>query len=104
MKSDSFSGLDEKKLIGQKEVRNLQKISMNEDKGTGNSKVCLVNIELTGSSLAYLIFVQIRKRHSSEQTQPQICSARQEYRLHFSSPTHTLLCNTQTATICNSSG
>lgn len=96
VKFDSFSGLDEKKFIGQKEVRNLQKISMNKDKDAGNNKVCLVNIELTGSSLAYLIFVQIRKRHSSEQTQPQICSARPEYRLHFSSLTHMLLCNTQT--------
>lgn len=44
---------------------------MNKDKNTGKSKVGLVNIELTGSSLAYLIFVQIRKRHLAEQTHPK---------------------------------
>lgn len=69
---------------------------MNKDTVTGNSKMFLVNIELTGSSLAYLIFVQIRKRHSFEQAQPQICSARQECRLNFSFLISTLLCNTQT--------
>lgn len=80
-------------------MRNLQKISMNKDTVAGNSKACkacLVNIELTGSSLAYLIFVQIRKRYSFEQVQPQICSASQECRLNFSSLIPMLLHNTQT--------
>lgn len=57
VKLNSFSALDEKKKKGkylsEKEVKNLQKIiSMSKDTKTENSKVC------------YLIYVQLRKRHS----------------------------------------
>ena len=68
---ESFSGIDEKEFTGQKkkkEVRDLQKIiSMSKDTGKGNSVVYL----------AYLIFVQIRKRN----IHLGVCSARQECRL-----------------------
>lgn len=56
VKLNSFSALDEKKkgtYLSEKEVKNLQKIiSMSKDTKTENSKVC------------YLIYVQLRKRHS----------------------------------------